>query len=152
LRIVQTAFFALRDARTPLKAAGAGMAVNLILGAVLMHPLGHKGIALATACAAVVNLAALLVALRRKLGTLGGPTVTRAFFRAACCSALMGLMVTRLLHWMRFEHQASLSVAALQLFVCVAAGVGVYLLLAWCCRSRELRMVCRIVYQKGLAG
>jgi putative peptidoglycan lipid II flippase len=151
LRIVQTAFFALRDARTPLKAAGVGMAVNLILGAVLMHPLGHKGIALATACAAVVNLCALLVALRRKLGTLGGPTVTRAFISAACCSVLMGVMVTQLLHWMRFEHQASLAFAAFQLLVCVAAGVGAYLLLAWCCRSRELSMFYRVVCYKGLA-
>ena len=72
LRIVQTTFYALKDARTPLVAAVAGMVINLVLGAVLMRFLAHKGIALATAVAAIANLGLLLIALRRRFGNMDG--------------------------------------------------------------------------------
>ena len=49
VRIVQTVFYALRNARTPLYTAGLCMAINLVLGAGLMHLWGHRGIALGTA-------------------------------------------------------------------------------------------------------
>jgi putative peptidoglycan lipid II flippase len=150
VRIVQTAFYALKDARTPLIAAGVGMVINLLLGAGLMHPLGHKGIALGSAGAAVATLGILLVALRRRIGTLGGKTALRAFIKAAGCSAAMGFMVTYLRHGMRFDHQADPVVAGLQLSVCVAAGAAGYLMLSWLCRSRELRAVFRIARHKGL--
>ena len=149
LRIVQTAFYALNDARTPLKAAGLGMLVNLVLGAGLMQLLGHKGIALGTAGAALVNLGVLLLALRRKAGTLGGKPVRRAFLQAACCSAVMGFAVTRLLHWMPFDPLVKPAVAVLQLLACIVAGVAIYLGMARLVGSPELSALGRIAGLKG---
>ena len=150
LRIVQTAFYALKDARTPLKAAGLGMLINLVLGAGLMQALGHKGVALGTACAAVANLGILLMALRRKTGTLGGKAAMRAFIQAAFCSMVMGFAVAGLLDWMRFDHREGMGAAGLQLATCILAGVAVYLIMAWLCRSRELRALGRIARPKGM--
>ncbi len=149
MRVVQTAFYALNDARTPLKAAGLGMLVNLVLGAGLMQLLGHKGIALGTAGAALVNLAVLLLALRRRAGTLGGKSALVAFLQAACCTAVMGFAVTRLLDWMPFDPMVKPALAVFQLLACVLGGVVVYLSMAWLVRSRELFALGRLAGLKG---
>lgn len=149
LRIVQTAFYALKDARTPLIAAGAGMAINLVVGAGLMNTLGLKGIALGGACAAVTHLGILLIVLRRRIGTLGGKATGLGFIKAAGCSAAMGFMVAGLRQSMRFDYQSDLAAAGLQLLACVGAGAAGYLVLAWLCRSSELRALFRIARQKG---
>ncbi len=150
VRILQTAFYARNDARTPLKVAGLGLIINLVLGAGLMHPLGHKGIALATAGTAVISLLSLMMALRRQIGSLGGRPVWVAFIQTVCCCAVMGGVVNRLLHWMPFDHRSGLAVAGLQLGACILAGVAVYLTMAWLCRSRELRTFVRIARFRGL--
>ncbi len=149
LRIVQTALFALKDARTPLKAAGLGMLVNLLLGAGLMSFWGHRGVALATACAAVINLGVLLLALRRKTGTLGGRQALRALAQAIFCSAVMGTAVTGLRDWIGIDPRAGTGIASLKLALCIAAGVGVYAGMARICRSRELTALGRIIRPKG---
>ncbi len=148
LRIVQTAFYALNDARTPLAAAGLGMLINLLLGAGLMQTLGHKGIALAAACAAVANLGILLMALRRQTGTLGSKAALRSFLKTAFCAMTMGFVVTGLLDWMRFDPRAGMGVAGLQLVACIFAGVAVYLMMAWLCRCPELHALGRIARPK----
>ncbi|MBL0712191.1 MAG: hypothetical protein JJV98_00700 [Desulfosarcina sp.] len=86
----------------------------------------------------------------RKIGTLGARTTTRAFIKASCCSAMMGLLVTRLMGCMYFDPQADLSTSGLKLLTCVAVGLAGYLILSWLCRSRELGTVYRIVRHKGL--
>ena len=147
---MQTVFYALKDARTPMKAAGAGLVINLVVGTALINAWGHKGIALGGAFAAVANLGILLAALRRRIGTLGGKKTARAFSQAAGCSAVMGLMVVGLRDAMRFDYRSDLTGAVLALLACVAAGATAYLLMAWFCRSRELQVLIRIARQKGL--
>ena len=149
LRIVQTALYALQDVRTPLKAAGLGMLVNLLLGAGLMPFLGHRGVALATAVAAVINLVLLLLALRRRTGTLGGRQGLKALAQAVFCSAAMGFAVAGLRDWIGIDPRAGTVFAVLQLVFCIAAGAGVYMGMAWLCRSRELIALGRIVRPKG---
>ncbi len=115
-----------------------------------MNTMGHKGIALGGACAAVTNLGILLIALRRRIGSLGGKTTAFEFIKAAGCSVAMGIMVAGLQQSMRFDYQAEFAVAGLQLLACVVAGATGYLVMAWLCRSCELQALFRMVRQKGL--
>ncbi|MDR2401673.1 MAG: murein biosynthesis integral membrane protein MurJ [Deferribacteraceae bacterium] len=50
-----------KDTATPVKVAGISFAVNLVLNLLLMKPLGHAGIALASSVAAMVNAVLLYV-------------------------------------------------------------------------------------------
>ncbi|MBW2515693.1 MAG: murein biosynthesis integral membrane protein MurJ, partial [Deltaproteobacteria bacterium] len=71
VRIVAATFFALKDTRTPMVMASVSILANIGLGIILMKPLAHAGLALATSLASVLNLALLVLALRKKLGSLG---------------------------------------------------------------------------------
>jgi putative peptidoglycan lipid II flippase len=60
VKVLAPAFFARHDTKTPVVLAVAAMIVNLSLTLVLMRPLAHVGIALATSAAGWVNALGLL--------------------------------------------------------------------------------------------
>jgi putative peptidoglycan lipid II flippase len=66
--VVARAFFALGDTRTPVIVSFFSVALNLALNLVLMGPMGHAGMALATALTSVFSLLQLLHHLRRRIG------------------------------------------------------------------------------------
>lgn len=65
-KIFNTSFYAQEDTSTPLKAAGFAVLIDIVLSLILLKPLQHVGIALATAIAAWGNVAILGYLLHRK--------------------------------------------------------------------------------------
>jgi putative peptidoglycan lipid II flippase len=66
-RILVSAFYALHDTKTPVKAATACLFINIALNAALMFPLKIGGIALASSIAGAVNFFLLWRGLNKKL-------------------------------------------------------------------------------------
>ena len=71
VRVAVSAFYSMQETRVPVAGTLVTVAANLILSLLLMGPLEHAGLALATALAAVLNLGFLLYFLRRRLETIG---------------------------------------------------------------------------------
>jgi putative peptidoglycan lipid II flippase len=90
VRIIVPAFYALQDTKTPVKVALVALLANAALGSVLMVPLQHGGLALATSLAAGLNFSLLAILLRRRLGRLGAARITRSFIKSLVASGLMG--------------------------------------------------------------
>jgi putative peptidoglycan lipid II flippase len=90
VRIVAATFFAMQDTRIPVKMAGISILANIILGVILMKPLAHGGLALATSLASILNLALLIGALKTKLGSLGWRSIARSVGRTLLSSIAMG--------------------------------------------------------------
>ena len=93
VRIVAAAFFAMQDTRTPVKMAGLSILANVVLGVVLMKPLDHGGLALATSLSSILNLGLLVRALKNKMGPLGWKSISRSFARTLVGSISMGAAV-----------------------------------------------------------
>ena len=66
-RILVSAFYALQDTKTPVKAATVCLVVNVVLNAALMFPLKVGGIALASSIAGAVNCFLLWHGLNKRL-------------------------------------------------------------------------------------
>jgi len=66
-KIVVTGFYARKDMKTPVIVSASCIGLNIILNLILMWPLRHGGIALATVITSVINNAVLLYLLRGKL-------------------------------------------------------------------------------------
>jgi putative peptidoglycan lipid II flippase len=66
-RILVSAFYALQDTKTPVKAATVCLVINAVLNAALMFPLKVGGIALASSIAGAVNCLLLWHGLNKKL-------------------------------------------------------------------------------------
>lgn len=64
--IIVQIFYAMRDMKTPIIASLASVAVNVILNLMLVGPMQHRGLALATSVANIVNMIALCILMRKK--------------------------------------------------------------------------------------
>jgi putative peptidoglycan lipid II flippase len=90
VRIVVPTFYSLQDTKTPVKIAFVALIANVILGTLLMHPLKHGGLALATSLAAGLNFALLVFLLRKKMGKIGLRIIFRSFLKSLMAALIMG--------------------------------------------------------------
>jgi putative peptidoglycan lipid II flippase len=147
-RVLAPAFYALKDTRTPVWTAFVAFLLNVVFSLVLMKPLLHGGLALATTLSALANMLMLLWLLRRKTGPFGGRDVAVSGIKALSASLPMGVIVffaSRMTDWSRSGHKLD---KALVLAAAVAAGVCVYALLTRLFRSQETLALTSIIRRK----
>jgi putative peptidoglycan lipid II flippase len=90
-RIAAQTFYALGDTRTPVVVGFLSVAVNVVLALLLMWPLRHTGLALASSLSSYVNVLGLCWLLRRRLDGPGGADLWRSTARTLAASALLAL-------------------------------------------------------------
>jgi putative peptidoglycan lipid II flippase len=86
-------FYALRDTRTPFLLNLVENGINIVLAVALEPWLGVKGLALAYAIAYSVAAIVALVALRRRIGLLGGRRLVLAVGKVGAACAAMAVVV-----------------------------------------------------------
>jgi len=141
VRIVAVTFFALQDTRTPVRMAGISILANIVLGVVLMRPLAHGGLALATALASMLNLGLLLSALRTRLGRLGWKSIGLSVCRSLVCSIVMGIGVHMAALFMVPNIDCTLSGLAGGVAGSIAVGLIIYGAGSYLIKSPELSLV-----------
>jgi putative peptidoglycan lipid II flippase len=66
IKVLAPAFYACQDTRTPVRIGVIAMVANMVMNLLLIYPLQHAGLALATSLAAYLNAWLLLRTLRRQ--------------------------------------------------------------------------------------
>ena len=92
-RVLAPVFYALKDTKTPVYTALIAFIVNLCLSLVLMGPLKHGGLALATTISALCNMLLLLWLLRRRIGSFGGNGIMLTALKSSAASVPMAAVV-----------------------------------------------------------
>ena len=138
VRVVATSFFALQDTKTPLIAAVVSIAANLMMGAILMRPMAHNGLALATSIASMLNLAILVIGINSRLDGLPWKRLLPSMVRTISISGLMGLFVWAISGRVLTHADHSIAWNAIGLIGVVAAGTVFYLGLSWLLKCPEL--------------
>jgi putative peptidoglycan lipid II flippase len=93
VRIVVSVYYALQDTRTPVRMAVVSLLVNICLGILLMGPLQHGGLALATSLASMVNYYLLVWGLKKKIGLPAWRDLLISAARTLGCACAMGMVV-----------------------------------------------------------
>ena len=125
-RILTSVFYSMKDTATPVWVAFCAFIVNAAFCVVLVGPMGHNGLALATTLASAVNCAILFVILRRKLGRFGGKEVVLSGLKSLGASLAMGIVVSVIV----LQSGAGLSGDAgrtVLVAVCLAVGLVTYI-------------------------
>ena len=138
VRIVVSTFYALQDTKTPVKMAVISLFVNIVLSLLLMRPMRHSGLALATSLASGVNLILLIGALKKRLGRIGARDILQSVFRAAASAAVMGGVLFLAVWWVAPRSGQSFWSLLAWVSGGVAAGVLLYAGCASLFRCREL--------------
>ena len=90
IRVFTPGFFAREDTATPVKIAALAIAVNIGLNLILMQPLGHAGIALASSISAWLNVVLLVGVLIRRRHYSPDSRLLRRGAGILAASAMMG--------------------------------------------------------------
>jgi len=95
LKVLNPAFYALHDARTPMIVSLLSIAVNYFTASLLFRyaGLGHAGLALSTAAVATFGGIALFVILRNRVGGIYGRNLMESVWKIIVASAVMGVAV-----------------------------------------------------------
>jgi len=148
VRIVAQAFYSLQDTKTPVKIAALAMVTNILLSVILMGPLAHGGLALATSLAAMLNIGLLTLQLRKKIGRMDGRRIMTSLLRiipASAAMAAIGWWVSRDPVW---ELRGEILYKSELLVGTMAVSVLFYVLAMWIVRSEELKFLWGMVKRK----
>lgn len=131
-------FFAYNDTKIPVLCSGLNLIVFTLLSFILMGSMRHVGIAAATSTAAFVQLSALLLLLRRRIGDFGFRSL---LYTALRCSAMSGVMTPAIFlvaSLGRWELGGNDPRNIVVFFASLLSGLAVYFALAYLLRAPEL--------------
>ncbi len=93
IRVVISTYYAIQDTKTPVKAAVVSVFANIILGSMLMIPLGHSGIALAASISSMLNFYLLSRMLKARLGEIEWKNMAPSVAKTVVGALMMGAVV-----------------------------------------------------------
>jgi putative peptidoglycan lipid II flippase len=126
VKILAPGFYARQHVRTPVRIAFFTVLVSLTLAVILMRPLGHAGITLATSLGACVNAALLFWFLRRNDFYTPGAGWFRFLCRLVVALGVLGGVLYALAGPAEFWLTAGLWPKVGRLFGIIAAGAIAY--------------------------
>ena len=148
IKVIAPAFYSLQDTKTPAKVGVYSMMVNIILNLILMGPLKHGGLALATSIAALFNVVLLIHFLRKRLGLMGGRKILSSMIKLFIASAIMGIVVY-FFNVKLFDPTASLGIKLMVLSAEIGIGVILYSLLSRLFKNEELTFLVELASKRG---
>jgi len=153
LEVTARGFYADKDTLTPLLAAVTGAIIGVLTALLLTPALGVGALALANSAAIGVEVAILLVILRRRWHGLNGPVVLGALLRSALASVAMAAVILVLDGALAAAGFGQDTGNKLELVIRVAAVVVVgglaYVIAALLLGMREIRDAIRILLRRG---
>jgi putative peptidoglycan lipid II flippase len=138
VKLISPAFYALGNSRIPLAASAASVAVNIGLNLLLVGSMGHRGLALGTAIAALLNGGILIWFLSARLGGLENKRLLTALLKIAAAAipmACAAFFTERALH-LPFPGN-DVFARAIRVFGAIGVGLLVLAISASLCRIEE---------------
>jgi putative peptidoglycan lipid II flippase len=145
LKVLNPAFYALHDARTPMIVSLISIAVNYATASLLLSStsLSHAGLALSTSTVAIFGALALFMILRTRIGGIYGRNLAASIGKITAASAVMGgavWMSSRAVqHWLGIGRLGRL----VDLAASIPVGLVVFYLACRLLRVSELDLASR---------
>jgi putative peptidoglycan lipid II flippase len=86
-------YYSLQDTRTPVINGFISVVINVVLNLILIKPMAHRGLALATSISATVSSMLLIYGLRKKIGPFGFMNSVKCGLKSLTASMVMGIVV-----------------------------------------------------------
>ena len=148
VRTIVPAFYSLQDTWTPLKIALICLGANVIFNSILIYPLKHAGLALATSLSSALNLILLFRKLSPKLGRLDVRKNIQSLFRILLCSLPMGFVAYFVCFLGDWSTTGNVVGKVLLLGVGIVGGIGVYLACSHLVKNEEMLFLLKMVKRK----
>lgn len=147
-RIIVSAFFSLQDTKTPMKAAIVALVINVVFSILLIGPLKHGGLALATSIASAVNVVLLTAILVKRIGTFFNREFYISVIKVTAASILMLLSIFLINLIRPWNNHGSFDDRFIFLVVCIAVGMITFGLSAYCLKCQEMLVAFEMLKRK----
>ena len=147
-RTIVPAFYSLQDTWTPLKIALICLGANILFIGILIFPLKHGGLALATSLSSTLNLILLFWKLNSKLGKIDMGKNIKSLLRDVFCSLPMGLAAYFICSVGNWSTAGNLGEKVLLLSIGIVIGLGIYLACSYWTKNEEMLFLLRMVRRK----
>jgi len=145
VKIVTSAFYSLKDTRTPFKVLVVALCLNILFSFILMHPMKHSGLALANTLSSGSNFVILLYLLRKKLLGVDGRRIVESFVRTVACASVMGILGHLVLRGQLWQESGLALKKSMLLGLAIGACLLVYGVMSYLLRSEELRYLVELL-------
>jgi len=151
--IITRGFYALQDTVVPVVTGTVMTIIFIPLNWILMKPMGHAGLALATSIAATLNMMVLLDLLRRRLGGLNGGLIVKSFSKVAASSLAAGSVAWTALRLITQHVDVSHPLGALiGVFAASIPALAVYIALVALLKVDEAGEVWKLISSRFRKG
>jgi putative peptidoglycan lipid II flippase len=147
-RIIVPAFYSLQDTWTPLKIALICLGANVIFNSILIYPMKHAGLALATSLSSTLNLILLFRKLIPKLGGMNIKENIRSLLRIFFCSLPMGLVAYLICSLGNWSTTGNIVEKVLLLVIGIMLGLGVYLVCSYWAKNEEMLFLLKMLHKR----
>jgi putative peptidoglycan lipid II flippase len=147
-KVIVSAFYSLQDTKTPAKIGIYSMLLNIVLCAILMWPLKHGGLALATSISALFNVVTLMVILKKRLGLIGGMNILRAAGKLAVAALAMAGSIF-FFNQMFFQPTAPAYYKLFILITCITLGMIVFIFVSKAVKNEELEFLKELIQERS---
>jgi len=147
-RTVVPAFYSLQDTWTPLKVALICLGANVIFNSILIFPLKHAGLALATSLSSTLNLILLFRKLSPKLGRSDIGRNIKSLLRILLCSLPMGLAAYFICSFGNWTVTGNEVEKVSILGTGIIVGLGVYLICSYWAKNEEMLFLLKMLRRK----
>jgi len=148
-RTIVPAFYSLQDTWTPLKIALICLGANVIFNTILIFPLKHGGLALATSLSSTLNLILLFRKLGPKLGGIDIRKNIKSLLRIFLCSLPMGLAAYLICSIGNWSTTGNVGEKVLLLLIGIVIGLGIYLACSYWVKNEEMLFLLKMVKHRG---
>lgn len=147
-RITIPTFYALQDTTTPARIGIFTMILNIILSLVLMGPLAHNGLALATSLSAMFNFLALIIILQKRLGGLEVKRFFLSLLRTILACVIVAGICWTVSQQEIWKMNDLWGEKILLLFVSITISSVCYFLVHWILKSDEFNFLGNMIKEK----
>jgi len=151
IRVIAQGFYALQDTKTPVMIGLITVLMNIVLNLLLMRPLLHGGLALATALSAIFNFTALLIILNRRLGKIDTQGIISSHMKVLAASLTMMLPLLWIANqpiWQAADHWG---IKGMVLSAAILLGAAAYFLVQALLKADEVYFLWGLVRER-MAG
>jgi len=135
------AFYSLQDVLTPVKVSLVVLVLNILLNFLLISPLKHSGLALATSLSMIFNVIILFFLLRRRLKRLEGKKILFSLIKVSFITIIMGTVIYLLLKSISALEMSLLGLQITQVSLALGAGIVIFFSLAHLLKLEEFKVL-----------
>ncbi|WP_042683467.1 murein biosynthesis integral membrane protein MurJ [Anaerosalibacter massiliensis] len=139
--MINKVYYSLQDTRTPMINGALAVGINIIMNLILVGPMKHGGLALATSVSEIITALLLINSLRRKINDVDMKSYIICFIKSTIASAIMGTIVYLIYNgFFSFVGGKSILDLAILLFS-IGIGAAIYIGFCYVLRIGEVKII-----------